>query len=74
VEFESVRGLRGVKQSEVTINGSTIRIAVATAWPSRERCWRKSAPPASAGREPPLHSSSHGLPRRCIAAAGSPTG
>jgi len=63
-----------VKQSEVTINGSTIRMPWPTAGQCRERCWRKSAPPASPAAKPPLHFIEVCLPGGSIGGGGQPYG
>jgi NADH-quinone oxidoreductase subunit G len=55
VEFAAVRGLQGVKQAEITINGSIIRVAVAHGLSNVESVLDEVRAARLAGREPPIH-------------------
>ena len=75
MEFESVRGLQGVKAGGVAINGSTIRVAVAHGLANVESVLEEVRAARGAGREPPLHFIEvMACPGGCIGGGGQPYG
>ena len=55
LEFESVRGLKGIKETEIEIKGIKIRIAVAHGLGNVEWVLKKIQAALKAGKEPPYH-------------------
>jgi len=75
VEFEPVRGLQGVKQAEVAINGSRIRVAVAHGLANVETVLEQVRAARRAGTEPPVHFIEvMACPGGCIGGGGQPFG
>jgi iron-only hydrogenase group A len=75
VEFEPVRGLEGVKQAEVAINGSRIRVAVAHGLANVETVLEQVRAARRAGTEPPVHFIEvMACPGGCIGGGGQPYG
>jgi len=75
VEFEPVRGLQGVKQAEVAINGSRIRVAVAHGLANVETVLEQVRAARRAGTEPPVHFIEvMACPGGCIGGGGQPYG
>jgi NADH-quinone oxidoreductase subunit G len=75
LEFEPVRGLRGVKKAELVINGSTIRVAVAHGLANVESVLEEVRAARAAGLESPLHFIEvMACPGGCIGGGGQPYG
>ncbi len=55
VEFEPVRGLEGVKEAEVDIEGTTVRVAVAHQMGNARAVVERIKAAEAAGQEPPWH-------------------
>ncbi len=55
VEFEPVRGLEGVKEAKIDIQGTEVRIAVAHQMANARRVVEKIQAAEAAGEEPPWH-------------------
>ena len=75
VEFEPVRGLKGVKEAEIVINGAPIRIAVAHGLANVESVLEKVRAARKTGGEPPYHFIEvMACPGGCIGGGGQPYG
>ena len=75
VEFEPVRGLQGVKQAEVAINGSKVRVAVAHGLANVETVLEEVRAARRAGLESPIHFIEvMACPGGCIGGGGQPYG
>jgi len=75
LEFAPVRGLQGVREAEIAINGSTIRVAVAHGLANVESVLEELRAARRAGGEPPLHFIEvMACPGGCIGGGGQPYG
>ncbi|MBD3246978.1 MAG: 4Fe-4S dicluster domain-containing protein [Candidatus Omnitrophica bacterium] len=75
VEFESVRGLKGVKETTVEIQGAPIRIAIAHGIGNVEYVLNKIREALAAGKEPPYHFVEvMACPGGCVGGGGQPYG
>jgi len=75
VEFEPVRGLQGVKEAEISINGSRIRVAVAHGLANVESVLEEVRAARRAGGETPIHFIEvMACPGGCIGGGGQPYG
>jgi NADP-reducing hydrogenase subunit HndD len=75
LEFASVRGLQGVKEAEIAINGSRIRVAVAHGLANVETVLEEVRAARRAGAEPPIHFIEvMACPGGCIGGGGQPYG
>jgi len=75
LEFAPVRGLQGVREAEIAINGSTIRVAVAHGLANVESVLEELRAARRAGSEPPLHFIEvMACPGGCIGGGGQPYG
>ncbi len=75
VEFEAVRGLEGVKQAEIDIEGTKVRVAVAHSISNVAKVLDEVKAAKEAGKEPPYHFIEVMACRGgCIAGGGQPYG
>ena len=75
VEIEPVRGLAGVREGEIVINGTPIRVAVAHGLANVESVLEKVRAARKAGGEPPYHFIEvMACPGGCIGGGGQPYG
>jgi NADH-quinone oxidoreductase subunit G len=75
VEIEPVRGLAGVKEGEIVINGTPIRVAVAHGLANVESVLEKVREARKTGGEPPYHFIEvMACPGGCIGGGGQPYG
>ncbi len=75
LEFEPVRGLQGVKEAEVDIDGTKIRVAVAHGLANVETVLNEVRAARRGGREPPVHFIEvMACPGGCIGGGGQPYG
>jgi iron-only hydrogenase group A len=75
VEIEPVRGLAGVREGEIIINGTPIRVAVAHGLANVESVLEKVRAARKAGGEPPYHFIEvMACPGGCIGGGGQPYG
>ena len=75
VEFESVRGLEGVKTAEVAVNGAKVRVAVAHGLRHVSSVLDEVRAARAAGRETPYHFIEvMACPGGCIGGGGQPYG
>jgi len=75
VEFEAVRGLQGIKETELTIAGKKVRVAVAHGLANVEAVLRKVREATEAGREPAYHFVEvMACPGGCVGGGGQPYG
>jgi iron-only hydrogenase group A len=75
IEFAPVRGLQGVKQAEIAINGARVRVAVAHGLANVESVLEEVRAARVAGREPPVHFIEvMACPGGCIGGGGQPYG
>jgi NADH-quinone oxidoreductase subunit G len=75
VELQDVRGLAGVKQTEITIQGKTIRIAVAHGLGNVETVLDKVREAKAQGKETPFHFIEvMACPGGCVGGGGQPYG
>lgn len=75
VEFENVRGLQGVKESEIELDGAKIRIAVAHGLGNVEYVLDKVRDARAKGQETPYHFIEvMACPGGCIGGGGQPYG
>jgi NADH-quinone oxidoreductase subunit G len=75
VEIAQVRGLAGVKEGEIVINGTPIRIAVAHGLANVESVLEKVRSARQSGGEPPYHFIEvMACPGGCIGGGGQPYG
>jgi iron-only hydrogenase group A len=73
VEFDSVRGLKGVKETEIDIEGKKIRIAVAHGLGNVEYVLAKIREAKKAGKEMPYHFVEvMACPGGCVGGGGQP--
>lgn len=75
VEFKDVRGLEGVKETEIDIKGTKVRIAVAHGLGHVESVIRKVQKALADGKEPPYHFIEvMACPGGCVGGGGQPYG
>ncbi len=75
IEFKDIRGLKGVKESEVDVGGTKIRIAVAHGMGNVETVLDKVREAKEAGEEPPYHMIEvMACPGGCVGGGGQPYG
>jgi iron only hydrogenase large subunit-like protein len=75
IELEAVRGLNGVKEGEVRINGTIVRVAVAHGLANVEQVLDRVREARKAGRETPYHFIEvMACPGGCIGGGGQPYG
>lgn len=75
VEFENVRGLQGVKESKVDIEGTEVRVAVAHGLANVQFVLDKVREARDKGEEPPYHFIEvMACPGGCIGGGGQPYG
>ena len=75
VEFKETRGLKGIKEGEITIAGKTIRIAVAHGLGNVEQVIEKVRDAREKGEEPPYHFIEvMACPGGCVGGGGQPYG
>lgn len=75
VEFESVRGLKGIKEAEVDIQGTKVRVAVAHGLSNVQTVLERVREAKKNGKELPYHFIEvMACPGGCIAGGGQPYG
>ncbi|MFH1067954.1 MAG: NADH-dependent [FeFe] hydrogenase, group A6 [bacterium] len=75
VEFESVRGLKGIKEAEVDIQGTKVRVAVAHGLSNVQTVLERVREAKENGKEMPYHFIEvMACPGGCIAGGGQPYG
>jgi NADH-quinone oxidoreductase subunit G len=75
IEFDTIRGLEGVKEASVNMNGTDIRVAVAHSMSNISKVLDRVLEAKEAGKEPPYHFIEVMACRGgCIAGGGQPYG
>lgn len=75
LDFESVRGLAGVKEAEIDIKGTIVRVAVASGLANVQTVLDRVRAAREKGEEPPYHFIEvMACPGGCIAGGGQPYG